>query len=181
MLQHGCCIGNGLFVGFHAVLIDLCLVLFAVRQASGAAYAAADARHTFYEVGVKQIFVLFEQRYAAFLDTVAGAGLKIKVFKTLFLQRFLHRVGKSSAAGEYTSEVGCVVKHILAKGGDIDIAAVKESLKLLKRHRGINIRLYGFALYLGFFSRARTDKDDLCAFLVFLYVLGYRSHRREVV
>ena len=60
VLQHGCCVGNGLFVGFHAVFIDLSLVLFAVRQASGAAYAAADARHAFNEVGVKQAFVLFE-------------------------------------------------------------------------------------------------------------------------
>ena len=162
---------DGLFVCLHAVLIYLGFVFLSVGQAPRAADAAADACHALDKVGVKQILALFEKRYSAFLDTVAGARLKLKALKTLLFKSFLDRVGKSAAAGEYPSEIRGVVKSALVKCRDVHVPAVKGRLKVLKGYYRVNVGLDLLAMYLGFFCGARTDKDDLCPFLMFLYVL----------
>ena len=62
-----------------AVFVNLGLVLFTVGQASRAADATADARHSFDEVAVENILILLEKCHTACLDSVADDGLDLKI------------------------------------------------------------------------------------------------------
>ena len=121
-------VGNGLFHSLAAVSVDLGLVDFTVGQTAGTADAAADAGHTFDKVCVELALALFEKSHSAGLDSVAGNGFKLEILLTVLLESLCHGVGKASAAGENSSEIGGVVKHAL-KGGYVDVLAVEKRLK----------------------------------------------------
>ena len=162
--------GYSLFVSEHTVLVNLGLALFSVCKASRTADTTADTSHTFDEVSVKEVLALFKQSYTAGFNTVAGAGVELEVFKALFLKTFGNRIGKTAGASEDSSVVGSVVEHVLFKCGNVEVAAVKECLKLFKCKNNVNIRLYGIKLNLSLFSSAGTDEDNLRVFFGFLDV-----------
>lgn len=99
VIKHRNRIGDGFFVGFLAVFIDLSLVLFAVRKASRAADTAADTRHAFNEVGIPDLFSQTEKRDAALLDPVAGNCIQLEIV-AVFLYSFCDSVGKPAASCE---------------------------------------------------------------------------------
>ena len=68
--------------------------------------------------GVQHIPALFEQRYAALLDAVAGAGFQLKIIQVLLLQTLGNGVRQAAAAGKDASEIAGVVQHVLRKAGD---------------------------------------------------------------
>ena len=83
--------------------------------------------------------------------------------------------------GKDAPEAGGVVELAFLHGGDVQIAAVKESLKLLKRDDAVNIFMDLGQLELRLLGGARPDKDRLCAGVKLLYALGDRRHGRHVV
>ena len=104
VIKHRNRIGDGFFVGFLAVFIDLSLVLFAVRKASRAADTAADTRHAFNEVGIPDLFSQTEKRDAALLDPVAGNCIQLEIV-AVFLYSFCDSVGKPAASCENAPEI----------------------------------------------------------------------------
>jgi len=165
---------------FLAVFIDLGLVLLAVGQAAGAADAAAEARHSLDEVAVEEILVLLEKCHAASLYSVADNGLEIELDVLL---RHCRRdsLGKTARAGEDASVIGCVVESRFLKQGDVDVAAVEESLKLLEGDDRVNVGLDVLALSLPLLCRARSDEYDLCIRIALLDDLREKCHRRGVM
>ena len=148
-----------------------------MSQASSAADASADARHSFDEVGIGEIFALFEQCHAACLYAVARACFKLEVVESVFLQTFRNGIRKTSAACENSSEIRCVIENVLFKPGYIYLTAVEKRLKLLEGHCNIDILCDLRLLHLGFFRRAGSDKHDLCGGFVLLDILCDGCHR----
>ena len=112
-------------------------------KASRTADTTADASHTFDEVSVKEVLALFQaELHGRLRYRRRRQALSFEVFKTLFLKTFGNRVGKTAGASEDSSVVGSVVEHVLFKCGNVEVAAVKECLQLLKRKNSVDIRLY---------------------------------------
>lgn len=173
-------IGDSFIRRFLAVFIDLGLVLLAVGKAAGSADAAADARHSLDEVAVEEILVLLEKRHAARLDSVADDGFEIE-FDVLLFHCRCDSLGKTARAGKDASVIGCVVESRFLKQRDVDIAAVKESLKFLEGDDGVHVGFDFLALSLALLCRARTDEDDLRLGFALLDDLREKCHRRGVV
>ena len=110
------------------VLVNLCLVLFAVCQATCSPDATADTSHTFNEVIRQEIFRCTHKRTLTFFDTVAGQTVKLEVLVTLFLESFRNCVCKTAATCKYSSLIGSVVKLCSLKLGYLYILAVEDSL-----------------------------------------------------
>ncbi len=163
-----------------AVFVHLGTVLLAVRQAARAADAAADAGHALDKVGVQHVAARLEQRHAAGLDAVARAGLEIEI-DALLLESLGHSVAQAAAAGKDAPEVRGVVQHVLFHRGDVQIAAVKERLQLLKRQRHIHPFADAVLLNFHLLGRARADEDDLRAGRGLLDIAGDHRHGREIV
>lgn len=78
--------------------------------------------------------------------------------------------------------VGGVVEHAFFERGEVDIAAVKQCLQLLKRQRAVNVLACRLAfLELHLLRGARPDENDLCARSGLLDVAADLSCRRQVV
>ena len=81
-------------------------------EATRAADATADACHAFDEIGVEDVFVLFEQGDSAFFDAIARDGFEREVVVSAFFETLCDGVGESAAASENAPVVGGVVEDV---------------------------------------------------------------------
>ena len=106
------------------ILVNLCLVLFAVGQTACAADAAAGARHALNEVVRQNILGGTQQSRLAGFDAVACDGVELEVFVVLLLERFHNRVGQTTAARKDAAVVGSVVEHVLWLAGSPSLNSI---------------------------------------------------------
>ena len=180
MLKHFEGVCNGFFKRLHTVLINLGLILCAVRQTTGAADAAADTCHTFDEVLGQGTAACLEKRHAALLDAVADGGLDGEV-DVLFLKSLYDCVRQTARTGKDAAVVGCIVQIAFFQLADVEVAAVNQRLKLVEGENAVNPRLGFFLLSLCLLGSARSDEDDLRLGVGLLDVLGDGDHRGRIV
>ena len=147
-----------------------------MSEASRTVDTAADARHTLDKVAVKNTLVQLEKRHTASLYSVANYRFYLKI-DILLLHRLCRRIGKTAASRKDTSEIGSVIKHALLKGGEVEVTAIKQRLKLLEGQHRINVRLNGIKLSLCLLCGTRSYKDNLSVRSGFLYVFRKNCHR----
>ena len=142
--------------------------------------AAAHARHAFDKVRVELPAGGLQQRSAALLDAVTAQRLEIKI-APLLAQCLRCRRGETAAVREDAPEAGGVVQLALLHGGNVQLAAVKHRLKLLKREDAVDILVHLGQLELRLFGGAGTDEHGLCVGVKLLYALGDRRHGGHIV
>ena len=173
-------VADGLFKCFSAVLVNLGLVLLTVAETACTVDTAANASHTLDEVAVENALVELKKCHTASLDAVTNYGLNLEV-DVLLLKSLSSSLGKTAYTCEDTTEVGCVIKHALLKGCNIEVSGIKECLELLEGKNAVNVGLNLFKLSLCLLRGARTDEDNLGVGSGLLDVLSKRAHRRHIV
>ena len=87
------------------------------------------------KVAFKYVLRGFEQCGPAGFNSVAGDALAFKIGYAALLQRLYDGVGKPAAARKYAAVIRGVVENIFRQFRKLQIAAVKQCLKLSKVRR----------------------------------------------
>ena len=149
-------------------------------QAARAANAAAGAGHALNEVAGQSVFGLFKQCHTAGLNAIAGHGFQIEL-NALLLHGLGHRVGHTAGPGENAPIIRGVVQHVLGKGGDVQIPAVKQSLEFLKGQHRVDQRPHPLLAGLCLFGGAWANEHHLGGGVGLLQVFSQPGHGRKVV